>query len=243
MTQTLHNQQGFALAISMALLPVVIGAFLLLFAVLGVNQFNLRTQQVCREGGLRGQQQVAPLLEKLLGLNNKARNLKRAEIQAQRQLQLALASKVPPAIAAARAYLAAVQLQRRVLDIQQKQILVQSNLILLKAHRATSRDLLAALLNGISAFNFLKVKTQKSFSLPPTLAVSPEYPDVAPPYRTQAQFEDKQALAHSWHYQLTVRSSFQNFLMGDLRWNPSCAVTLKQEGQTWITKIKRAKSW
>lgn len=243
MKRHLRNQQGFALAIAMALLPLLVGVMLLLFAVLGINQFNLRTQQACREGGLRGQQQVAPLLKKLLDLNPRAIKLKKAEERAKIKLKAAIASKIPPAIAAARAHLAAIQMQQWVLDLRQKYLIQQSNLTLLKAHKKTSSELQKALKEGLPTFNYLKINSNKSFSFPPTLAVRPESSDVAPTYRTLDDFENKQALAHSWQYRLQVRSTYQNFLMADLKWAPSCAVTLKQDGDSWVPKIKKVKSW
>jgi len=237
------NQKGFALAMMMALLPVMVGLFLLMSAVLGVNQFNLRTQQACREGGLRGQEQVAPLLKKLLGLNPQAVKLKTAEAQAQARLKAAIAAQNPPVITAARAHLLIIQLQRRTLDLRQKQLIQQSNLALLQAHRKTHQALGGALNEGLPTFNYLKIVSHRNFSSPPKLAVRPESSDVAPTYRTSVNFESDQALAHSWQYQLQVRSSFQNFLMADLKWNPACAVTLKEENLSWVPKIKKVKSW
>jgi hypothetical protein len=233
------NQKGFALAITMALLPVLVGLFLLLFAVLGVNQFNLSTQQACREGGLRGQQQVAPLLKQLLDLNPRASQLKLAEIQA--RIRLAAAT-LPPLVAAARAHLAYIQMQRKILDLRQRQLVQQSNLLLLKAHLQTKGALRTALTKGLPTFNYLKINSHQYFTSAPQLAVRPESSDIAPAYRTLENFDDRQALAHSWQYQLSVRSPFQNFLMADLKWTPSCAVTLKQEGLSWIPKIKKVKS-
>jgi hypothetical protein len=233
------NQKGFALAITMALLPVLVGLFLLLFAVLGVNQFNLSTQQACREGGLRGQQQVAPLLKQLLDLNPRASQLKLAEIQA--RIRLAAAT-LPPLVAAARAHLAYIQMQRKILDLRQRQLVQQSNLLLLKAHLQTKGALRTALTKGLPTFNYLKINSLQYFTSAPQLAVRPESSDIAPAYRTLENFDDHQALAHSWQYQLSVRSPFQNFLMADLKWTPSCAVTLKQEGLSWIPKIKKVKS-
>jgi hypothetical protein len=233
------NHKGFALAITMALLPVLVGLFLLLFAILGVNQFNLSTQQACREGGLRGQQQVAPLLKQLLDLNPKALQLKLAEIQA--QIRLAAAT-LPPLVAAAEAHLAYIQMQRRILDLRQKQLIQQSNILLLRAHFQTKSALRTALTKGLPTFNYLKIDNQQFSTTAPRLAVRPESSDVAPAYRPVDNFDNQQALAHSWQYQLRVRSPFQNFLMADLKWSPSCSVTLKQDGSSWVPKIKKVKS-
>lgn len=237
------NQKGFALAITMALLPVLLGLFLLLFAILGVNQFNLSTQQACREGGLRGQQNVSPLLQQLLALNPRAINLKIAEYQAQLRLASAISLGNPPAIAAARTHLSAVQLQRKTLDLKQKQIIQQSNLLLVAAHNKTAASLRLALSQGLPTFNYLKIDSRQYVNSAPKLAVRPESSDMAPVYRTVENFDTQQALVHSWQYQLRVRSPFQNFLMADLKWSPSCAVTLKQDGFSWIPKIKKVKSW
>lgn len=236
------NQKGFALAITMALLPVLVGLMLLLFAVLGVNQFNLSTQQACREGGLRGQQQVAPLLQQLLALNPRALKLKLAEYQARLRLAAAVSAGNPPAIAAAKTHLFTIQLQRKTLDLKQKYIIQQSNLLLLAAHYKTAGTLQTALKGGLPTFNYLKIDSHRFLTTAPKLAVRPEYTDVAPAYRPVENFDGQQALAHSWQYQLRVRSPFQNFLMADLKWSPSCAVTLKQDGLSWVPKIRKAKS-
>ncbi|MNL05549.1 hypothetical protein D3C87_1261550 [compost metagenome] len=237
------NQKGFALAITMALLPFLLGLFLLLFAILGVNQFNLSTQQACREGGLRGQQHVAPLLQQLLSLNPRALKLKLAELQAQAKLAAALSTGNLPAAAAARTEIASIQLQRKVLDFKQKSLIQQSNLFLLSAHQRTASSLRVARTQGLPTFNYLKIESRQHLTSAPKLAVRPESSDIAPTYRTLENFDSEQALAHSWQYQLRVRSPFQNFLMADLKWTPSCAVTLKQDGFSWIPKIKKVKSW
>lgn len=237
------NQKGFALAITMALLPVLVGLFLLLFAILGVNQFNLSTQQACREGGLRGQQQVAPLLQQLLALNPRALKLKLDKILAEAKLAAAISSGNPIAAAAARTEIASIQLQRKILDFKQKSLIQQSNLLLLTAHQKTASNLRIALTRGLPTFNYLKIDSRQSFTSASKLAVRPESSDIAPTYRTVENFDEQQALVHSWQYQLRVRSPFQNFLMADLKWSPSCAVTLKQDGFSWIPKIKKVKSW
>jgi alkylhydroperoxidase/carboxymuconolactone decarboxylase family protein YurZ len=183
------------------------------------------------------------LLQQLLALNPRAIKLKVDEAKAEARMKAAVATKNPALITADKLHLLHIQMQRRMLDIKQKQLVQQSNLLLLRAHQRTKTDLRTALSQGLPTFNYLKIESEQSSSHAPKLAVHPESSDVAPTYRTLENFDDNQALAHSWQYRLRVRSLFQNFLMADLKWAPSCAVTLKQDGNSWIPKIKKVKSW
>lgn len=236
------NNKGFALAVTMALLPALVGLGLFLFASLGIMQFNLKSQQICRMGGLQGQRRVAPLLKELLGLNPKAIKLKTDETLAQARLAAAIFGGNPAAITAATARLEKIQAERRKLDSRQKTLIKESNRALYQQHRRTRGQVQRSLREGLSSFSYLKIESQLNSSSAPELAVRPDYSDVAPTYSTLEDFEEKQALAHSWQYRLRVRNSFQDFLDGDIRWSPSCSVTLKKEGMSWIPKIRKVKS-
>lgn len=236
------NNKGFALAITMALLSILVGMVLLLFAALGIMQFNQQTQYACRSGGLQGQKLVAPLLKSLLALNPLALKLKAEEAAAQTRLYAAMATGNATAVAAAEARLLRIQTQRSELDQKQKTLIRESNRLLSINHKLTQGKIRQALQDGLSTISYLKVDSQLNRTTTPELAVRPDYTDIAPTYSPADKFEERQALAHSWQYRLRVRNSFQDFLDGDIKWSPNCSVTLKQEGLSWIPKIRKVKS-
>ncbi|MFS4459528.1 hypothetical protein [Bdellovibrio sp. HCB2-146] len=236
------NNKGFALAITMALLPVLLGLGLLLFTALGIMQFNQQTQYMCRSGGLQGQKLVAPLLKSLLALNSLAVKLKADEALAQARLYTAMATGNATAIATAEMRLLKIQEKRADLDQKQKMLIRESNRLLSINHKYTQGKIRQALQEGLPKISYLKIDFQLNPTTAPELAVRPDYTDIAPTYSPVDKFDEQQALAHSWQYRLRVRNSFQNFLDGDIKWSPSCSVTLKQEGSSWVPKIRKAKS-
>ncbi|MFV8257508.1 hypothetical protein ACNQKP_06875 [Bdellovibrio bacteriovorus] len=237
----MHNQQGFAAILILALLPILVSGLLLVAAMMGFLQLDLAMKHTCRSEGLRTQDNVRPHLEKLLSLNPRALKLKAQWITAQVQLKAAYAAKNPPLIAAAKLRVAQVEAWRQTLDVQQKQLIQQSNLQLQRGHTTTRSHLFRASRESQSRLNFLTIKTRLHNEPIPRLAVRPDVPDIAPTYSPEPDFEVRQALAQRWQYRIALRPPLSNFLKADFGFEKACAVTLTKGPLRWKTKITTAK--
>lgn len=228
----IKNQKGSALAIILALLPVFLAGCILCFSLLGLIQNDLAMKFQCRSEGQKGQQKVSPLLKSLLALNPHALALKAELIAATAEVA---AAWDPISSARALAHLKKVRQKRLELDRKQKQLIKQSNLLLLQTHSSTSRGLRRT---GSTASNILlKTELNSVRGKAPKLAVRPDSSDIAPTYSLVDDFENKQALAHEWQYRVQVRPPFSNFLKGEFTFKKACAVSLAKENSSWHPKI------
>lgn len=235
----IRNNNGFALAICLALLPCLIAGILLAFSVFGFIQNDLSLKYQCRREGLNGQKQVEPLLSRLLALNTLAATLKVEYLEALAEFEAATASNNPVAYTKAIVKIRKIVEKRETLDKRQKQIIKQSNLLLSTNHSKTA----ARLLKSGSRISNILLKADL-FGLQgkaPTLAVHPDSTDIAPTYSPLDDFENKQSLAHEWQYRISVRPPFSNFIAGNFLFKKACAVTLTKEDSRWVPKITKAK--
>lgn len=234
MAYTLKNERGFALALIMALLPALIGAVLVSFAIVSFVQMDLKMKHICRTEGLQGQERVAPLLGALLALNPTATALRLELIQA----RLQAISRNPAAIA----YLKTVEMKVRSFEIKQQQLIQQSNLLLRTANFTTYSKLWREK-QYITGFLPLFQSNLQVFNSPaPRLAVRPDSPDSPPTYSPTKNFSNDQALAHRWQYQLSIIKPLKPFLNGSFKFEKNCVVTLRKEGLEWVSQIKKDKS-
>lgn len=225
----IKNQRGVALVMICALLPVLLTGLLICFSAIGFIQKDASLKYHCRTLGQKGQSQVAPLLTSLMALNPMAQKL-RLEYAA-----AALRAALHPMDPSALANLQRVVTKQMQLDRRQKQIIRQSNMLLLKSHTQTRLELYKA---GSSLSNILfKGRMITVRGSAPKLAVRPDYTTTAPVYELKDNFSIKQSLAHEWHYELEVRPPFSNFIEGKIRFNKACAVSLKKESLTWKPQI------
>lgn len=235
----IQNSRGFALAICLALLPVLIAGMLVAFSLFGFIRNDLALKYQCRSEGLSGQRNVAPLLTSLLASNSLAEMLKFQYLAAMEELAAASASQNPVAIIKATAKLNKIIEKRQVLDKRQRQLINQSNLLLRASHLKT-----AGLLRKTGSYSsniLLKVNFSETPSQPPPLGVRPDSTDIAPTYSPVDNFEIKQSLAHEWQYRIQVRAPFSNFITGNFLFKKACAVSLTKENSRWIPKITKAK--
>lgn len=236
---TRPRQKGFALALTLALMPPLIAGFLVGFSSLGFIQNDLALKFQCRQEGLQSQNRVKPLLSALLSLNPLASALKAQSIVAAKELSAAIASLNPVAIAAATSHYNQIKEKRGRLDQQQKQLIKESNKLLRSSHHLTAQSLRRT---GHQSSNILlEAKLLSIRGQAPQLAVRPDSPDLAPTYSPVPNFEETQALAHEWQYQVQVRAPFSQFLKGTFQFKKACAVTLTKEGSEWLPKIIRGR--
>jgi hypothetical protein len=235
------NNKGFALAIMVPLLPVLLALSLASYAVMTFIQIEQKFSYTCRSGNLLGQEKAAKKIEDLLGLNDNATRLIIKEKNAKAELMAAEMSTNPYAIAAAEAKIVKIHGEQEVLNLRQKGIIEQGRLALMNAQQTTARDLgrmTAEITNYRSLFG---TSARVSSRSAPSLAVSPEGTDIAPTYRTDPDIEKKQALAHRWQYELRVNPHLQRFISGNFKFEKSCAVSVTEKGRSWVPKILRDK--
>ncbi|QDK46772.1 hypothetical protein DOM22_17215 [Bdellovibrio sp. ZAP7] len=235
---TLSDQKGFALALMVALLPIVLAAGLASYAAMTFLQIEQRFLYTCRSGGIDGQENAGKQIDALLKLNPKATRLIQKE---QRALAKIAATAGTPAQAAAIIEHEAILAQQGILKIRQQQIIIQGNFALQISQQNTARKLglLTADINGYKSLFETSARIEPKAA--PKLAVSPEGADIAPTYRTDSDIERRQALVHKWQYQLRVQQHLQSFISGDYKFNKSCAVTVTEKGSSWTPKILRDK--
>ncbi|WP_413582600.1 hypothetical protein [Bdellovibrio sp. HCB288] len=231
-----QNQNGFALAIMVPLLPVILGFSLMSYAAIGFMQIDQKFNHACRSGGLAGQEKAGNQIEALLKLNPKAAKLIQELTLAERAL---LAAKDPGTQAALIMKIAAIRKAQSILSIRQKQIILQGNLALQSANQSTSSRLRMV---GTELRDYDSIFTTKFTTQPrtaPRLSVSPDGPDIAPTYRTDLDIETRQALVQSWQYDLSMPHHLRGFISGSFKFKKSCSVTVTAKGQSWTPKIQR----
>ncbi len=231
METLLKNNKGFAMALMTSLLPILVGAVLVTFAIVSFIQTDLKIHHICRAGGVKGQESVAPLLKTLLSLNPMALKLKLELFQARAQAT----SGNPAAIAR----LAEVEIRVLKFITRQQQLIRQSDLMLLKTHLNTQAKLWREQSLVQKFVPLFTGDLQVLQSKAPTLAVRPDSADSPPTYSPAENFATRQALEHKWQYRLTIVKPLQAFLSGSYFFEKSCAVTLKEENSKWLPQLKR----
>lgn len=238
----LKNEKGFAVAMIMALLPVFIVGLIVMFSVVNATQTDLAVKHMCRKEGLSAQKRVAPLLSTLLNLNPLAQSLKMQLLAAEAALAVAVAQQNWFAAATQSKKISEIKQKRKELDIRQKQIIEQSNLILERNHSNTKIRLRQTLQARSNVLMNLKIRDFKGKA--PQLAVRPDSSDTAPTYSPKEEFEQKQSLAHEWQYRLSVRRPFSIFVSNEFDFKKSCSVTLVKEISKWQPTVSKGKfSW
>lgn len=236
----LLNENGYAMAIMAALLPVLMGLLLLSSAVLIIIKTDQQYQHTCRLEGTLGQYKVAPHLKALLALNPVSKVLRAKKTIAMAKIVAATASQNYVALAKATAeYNLAIQNLRK-LDAGQKELIRQSNLALFRSHIATRFNLHRQGVQNIH-LGILEGHFSMNSPPPPKLAVRPDDADLAPTYSPEKDFENKQALVQKWQYTLQIIPPLHRLVDGKFKFEKSCAITLREENHTWEPKVKRGK--
>lgn len=237
----IQNQKGFALVMTMALLPLMIAGFFLVWGAIGFFQQDLAIKHACRQEGITGQNKTGPLLQKLLATNPEAKKLKIQLEEVDREIAFARTSN-QAALAGLMIKRSVIQLKRVALDLKQKRLIQESNRELSRAHHRGRAEIRGRLQDTSSFFIAIQLKNLKG--KPPRLAVRPDYSDIAPTYSPVPDFSHQQALAHEWHYTASVGAPFSNFLPGKFEFKKACAVTLQEDLSKWLPQIiKDNYSW
>ncbi|HWU43775.1 MAG TPA: hypothetical protein VN132_10065 [Bdellovibrio sp.] len=228
METLLANNKGFAVVMITALLPVLVGAVLVAWAIVAFIQIDLKMKFICRREGLHGQEQVAPLLTTLLAMNPAAYIL-RAELIEARIQAAAFPATIP--------HLLRVETLVRNFEAKQQELIRQSNLLLLRSHLSIELQLSQERHYITRAIPLFTGDLTVHYTQAPRLAVRPDSPAHPPAYIPVDNFTEAQALVQRWQYRLRVIKILQPFLQGDFTFEKACAVTLKQEDSIWVPQV------
>ena len=238
------NQKGFVHIVFLAALPFLLGSFLLLYFWVGTLQLESKIRFLCRQEQIAAQERSRGYLEQLFKKNDLARKLKIRHDVTEAALAAAIASQNWEAVEPLREKLALINFQREALDLTQKVLIQAANLDLkmsglklyqMVSHESQSQKTLLAI--------FLDIQIRALNPRIPLLAVVPAYPDIAPEYRTQDRFSERQALEQSWQYRVRVISPLNQFLKGEANFKKESRITLAGEDEKWHIENQTAKSW
>lgn len=229
----LRNQKGFAMAVIMALLPILISAVLATFGVITFTQTDLRLKYICRRENIQTQERAAKLLKSLLTMNPEASYL-------QKRLKTAVAAC--GYTGAGCAELTRVRATIVLFKIRQQQLISQANIILQQGYYRALTHISREGRDVVNSVPLFKGQFNLTPGSGPLLAVRPEATAEPPTYSPVENFSDRQALEHHWQYRLTTSQPLNIFLDQSFHFDKGCSVTLKQDGDEWVTQIKKAKS-
>lgn len=212
------------------LVPLVFAGATALFASFYVLKKKSLAQAHCVQEASLLQTELKTTLEQLLKLNPRARALRRERVVAEKALKKATLLAQPYAIAAAKAYLAAVVLQQTVLRTKQQMLLNDAS----RLRHTSARRLRARL----QSFRFARFSSRGFYwrglavEAIPAISLTPDYEPIA-------GFE--QAQQHRFRFQLDLTPPFLTELPASALKQPSlCSVTLKGQGNKWQLQILEA---
>lgn len=227
--KSLQNNNGFAMIIIMALLPITIGGLFMTFSAISFIRTDQKMKYICRTTSMKGQYKVAPLLKTLIGMNPIA-----VRLQVELAAAQALSATGDPASIR---HLMKVQEKIATFQLKQEQLIKQSNILLFSANAHTYSLLWNEKEYIKSSVPLFTGDLQVSFKKAPKLAVHPIGPYVPPTYSLDENFQEKQALAQHWLYSLSVLDHLHPFLGGTFKFDKSCSVTLREEEKKWVPLI------
>lgn len=211
-------------------LPVIIT----LLAALSILSQILITRQklnfVCQSHTMATQFELANLLHRLLQLNPKAERLRKKRTIAEKNLKIALASHVAPAIAATRAHLSAVIAMQVALRKEQQSLLNQSKSVIYRF-----KQIIPQKLAGAASAEVQNVQIHQ-----PHLAVSGlPLTSLTPSYHPLPFFSQLQKAHINWGWSIKTFEGplleFKNIVRG--LFPGHCAATIKKENNKWYPAL------
>jgi hypothetical protein len=238
------NRKGGILLLGLSLLPLFLTTIFGGVYFLNFLHLQSQVQKICFTEPRKTQNVVSERLKSLLSLNQLARQLKTAETTTRIALSVALRA-IPysaPVVARLKLQLAEIIRSQIALKIQQQTLISAASLSMQTALQSTSENLKSTFNHFGQNRNWLSVHSHVQTWPNGGLAVEAESSDRAPTYRLKANFETRQALVHSWHLTLKVRSWLSNWMDRSLVWNERCYSTIAKENNQWIVKSNLGKS-
>lgn len=223
----LINNSGSVLLMTLLLTPVLLATFSLFFSIALLLTQHTKIQHLCYKHVLLIQKQNQRNLMQLLSLNPKAQKLRQELSLAQKKYKIALSSKVPHLIAAAKANLIYVRIKQGRMALKQKQIFIQNRL-----DRSFWQNQLVHQAKE-ELTSIYKIKN-------PALAVKAKPRNsITPSYFLKNNFSQKQTTQFSWKflYKKIIPHWIYNFLQIPTSYKQSCAATIFRKDNQWTTKL------
>jgi hypothetical protein len=242
----IRNQNGFVLALMVALLPLFVSLCMGLFFLKAWLSPQEQVLHLCRSGLLHTFEKTGAELQNLFQMNRQVLTLRSSRQKIEAELETAMVSGNPGLIALAEAQLSSVILEQQLLMAQQKEKLWTLHQEMQIGKRQTESGIEAAFLKTHNAYE--KHFAYAGFLLPTSevaLAIHAlPSPDTGPPiYEPDPDFSEKQR-AHV-HWKSSMRSSEKGrelWFSGSYQKQGGCAVSLQIQGQKIIPVISEAKS-
>jgi hypothetical protein len=224
------NNKGF-LVLTLGLLMPILSIIIFSLTQLGVvYKYKTRAETLCRSYLIQSQIQTEKKIKQLLKLNPRAKILRSQRRQSQKILFKALQSKIPPAIALAKAN------DLRVLSLQlfhhskQKLLISQIHLKSLKNRTKINRLLPKKLDYKLKIQSFKSPLV--SFNKYPLYSPSPEY--------HRASFFSKKQY---WqlHWQIQIKNLMPDWVSLNKKYKitDSCGATIQKKGLEWEASLKK----
>jgi len=235
------NRKGFA-TISLLLFLPLLGALIFSLGFIGyLIQHKTKIRSTCLTEGRAIQKTLIQNEESLFELNPSASSL-RLQLELA-QTELILAAEDPVWFAEVQAKIALIQSEQRQLDLIQQTLIKNGNLqVQIKAATLLMQlKQLSQSTNQIWSF-YLDSLTIIQLMHTPTMAVVRDSPEPAPVYELDSDYKQKQKLAYRWQTRFETQSSAQKLLESRNEIELDCAVSAKNERNTWTLLIDVDKS-
>ena len=235
------NQKGLSTVMMLSFLPILLSVLLLFMSVFLIFQFRSETQYLCQTQLLKLQNRNEKTIQDLFRLNPKANKLRLQLISQQAKLFLAVANLNFPAITYYKIQIEKTKAQQMMLEIQQKNILMQ-NQILNQMQILKTEKLIRTEFIDLSQINFFLLKAElfQIHSEIQDLAVEKVWSGNGAAYQRKNRFSDQQLLSVKWNYQMQTNLKW-NGSQQNIQYQNACSATLEQKGLKWISNLKKVK--
>lgn len=207
----------------LTLVPLMLTLFIASTGAIWAIKRKTAAQAFCVRAGVRMQTELKTALEALLRLNPQATLLRARRLAADRAYQSALASGLPPAIAATKAVRLAVILRQIAFRSRQEALLAHAEVERRRFDLEFRRDVLRRSAG--------RVESRGSF--PRALAVNPvPKTSLTPDYKPVADFTRFQQ--HLFRFKMDFKP------LMDTRQTSECRVSLEEKRKEWRVKILTA---
>lgn len=235
------NRKGFA-TISLLLFLPLLGSLIFSLGFMGyLIQHKTKIRSTCLTEGRAIQKTLIQNEENLFKLNPSASTL-RLQLESA-QTELILAAENPVWFAEVKAKIAIIQTEQRQLDLIQQTLIKNGNLQaqIKSASLLIQLNQLSQSTNQIWSF-YLQILTKLDLAHTPKMAVVRDSAEPAPIYELDSDYKEKQRLAYRWQTRFETKSGSQRLLKSENDIELYCAVSAKNERNTWTLLIDVDKS-
>jgi hypothetical protein len=198
-TNPAFNNQGLAILSLILLLPVLLVALMLCFAVMTIQFHKTTWVDQCRESLIKIQNKNAEYMTQLLSLNPRSQQLRFDVALTEQKILLAMSTGQLEALPLLKLRLKYLKSQQKSLDIYQKKIVRNAKRVAEKAILRASGELNKKIKSDYLRSQGWIIMNSKPAPIPQAVfALKPDDQNLAPSYSPYLNFERRQSLALSW---------------------------------------------